>query len=68
MKALDDLGIPGCFVVTKEFKEATESQSEGLGFEPAIVWVDHPIQNRTAIELEKLAADSVVSILSMITS
>ena len=40
------------------------SQSLSLGFEPAIVWVPHPIQNRTASELEELADAAISPILS----
>ena len=48
MKDLDERGVPGCFVVTTEFEQAADSQSRSIGFEPAIVWTPHPIQNRTA--------------------
>ena len=67
MKELDERGVPGTFVVTTEFREAAESQANALGFEPAIVWVDHPIQNRTPAELEALADRAVDSILETIT-
>ena len=55
-------------MVTTEFEQAAESQSKTLGFEPGIVWVAHPIQNRTPAELKQLAQDSIEPILSMITS
>ena len=45
---LDGRGIPGVSVVTEAFRDAVESQAQALGFEPAIVYVPHPIQNRTA--------------------
>ena len=44
------------------------SQSKALGFEPAIVFVPHPIQNRTADELKKIADDAVESAIGMLTS
>ena len=44
------------------------SQARTLGFEPGIVWVPHPIQNRTEAELERLADEALDAILSMITS
>ena len=68
MKELDARGIPGCFVVTTEFERAAEAQSRSIGFEPAIVWVPHPIQNRTAEELERLAEESVAPILAALTA
>lgn len=68
MKELDERGVPGCFVVTTEFEQAAQSQARSIGFEPAIVWTPHPIQNRTAAELEQLAEDSLDAILSAITA
>lgn len=58
------MGVPGCFVVTTEFRDAAAAQWRSLGFEPAIVWVPHPIQNRTAEELERIADDAIADILS----
>ena len=55
LRDLDERGVPGCFVITTEFEAAARSQSRPLGFESASVWVPHPIQNRTASELEELA-------------
>jgi len=68
MRDLDERGVPGCFVVTTEFKPAARSQCRTLGFEPAIVWTPHPIQNRTEAELEQLADDTLEAVLSAITS
>ena len=60
--------MPGVFLVTTEFKDAAATQSKALGFEPGILWMPHPIQNRTADELKKLAEDAIPEILEMITS
>ena len=54
MNALDQLGVPGLMVATTEFKPAAAAQSKSLGFEPEIIWVDHPIQNRTEDELKEI--------------
>ena len=51
----DARGLPGVSVVTTEFRDAITAQSRALGFDPAIVYVPHPIQNRTAAELAALA-------------
>ncbi len=51
----DAAGLPGVSVVTTEFRDAVAVQSRALGFDPAIVYVPHPIQNRTAAELAALA-------------
>jgi hypothetical protein len=65
---LDARGIPGISVVTAEFRNALEAQSGALGFEPAVLFVPHPIQNRTADELKKIADDIVAPALKMLTT
>ncbi|MDP1718590.1 MAG: UGSC family (seleno)protein, partial [Burkholderiales bacterium] len=54
-------------VVTTEFKDAISAQSLALGFEPAIVYVPHPIQNRTAEELRQIADDIIAPALAMMS-
>ena len=65
---LDSRGVAGVSVVTEGFTDAVASQSKALGFEPAIVFVPHPIQNRTAAELDQLADDAIESALKLLTS
>ena len=55
--------MPGCFVATTEFQQAAEVQASALGFEPAMVWVDHPIQNRSEAELESMADEAFGAVL-----
>jgi hypothetical protein len=62
----DSAGIPGVSVVTTGFTDAVETQSKALGFEPAVVFVPHPIQNRTAEELKRLADDAVEPVLKLL--
>ena len=53
-------------VVTTEFVDGVTAQSDSLGFEPAVVYVPHPIQNRTTAEIEAIADrvfDKVVAAL-----
>jgi hypothetical protein len=64
----DGRGIPGVSVVTTGFTDAVELQSKALGFEPAIVYVPHPIQNRTADELKRIADDAIEPALRMLTA
>ncbi len=64
--ALDVRGIPGCATATVEFKQAAAAQAGALGFDPAIVWTPHPIQNRTPAELAALAAAAAPEILALI--
>jgi len=64
---LDGRGIPGVSVVTTEFTEAVDVQSKALGFDPAIVYVPHPIQNRTPEELARIADDAIAPLLELLT-
>ncbi len=68
MADLDRRGVPGVMVATEAFQEAAEAQADSLGFEPAIVWVPHPIQNRSAEELKQIAADAMAPILAKLTA
>ena len=63
----DERGIPGVSVVTTGFTDAVDKQSKALGFEPAVVYVPHPIQNRTAEELAKIADEAVQPVLRLLT-
>lgn len=63
---LDGRGIPGVSIVTTEFRGAVEAQSQALGFEPAIVYVPHPIQNRTPEELARIADDAIGPALELL--
>jgi len=64
----DGRGIPGISVVTTGFTDAVESQSKALGFDPAVLFVPHPIQNRTPEELSKIADDAIEPALRMLTA
>ncbi|HEX9684722.1 MAG TPA: hypothetical protein VGA25_02575 [Burkholderiales bacterium] len=63
----DSRGIPGISVVTTGFTGAVEAQSKALGFEPAVLYVPHPIQNRTVEELKRIADDAVEPALKLLT-
>ena len=52
---LDQRGVPGVFIASTEFVVAADSQAKALGFEPPVVFVPHPIQDRTDEEVEALA-------------
>ena len=68
MLDLDQRGVPGVMVATSAFAEAAAAQSESLGFEPAIVYVPHPIQNRTDEELHGIADDAYNAIVKALTT
>jgi hypothetical protein len=68
MLDLDARGVPGAMIATTAFEEAAAAQSRSLGFEPAIVWVPHPIQDRTDQELRAIADAALPGILAAITA
>jgi len=55
-------------VATKEFKQAAAAQALSLGFEPNIIWVEHPIQNRTEAELRMIADKAFTGIQQQLTA
>ncbi len=63
---LENRGIPAVFVASVEFVEAARAQSSALGFNPAAIFVPHPIQDRTDDEMKALADDAFESILNEI--
>ena len=65
---LDERGIPGVMIATTAFQQAAAAQTESLGYEPAIVWVPHPIQNRTDEEIRAIADEAVGEILERLTA
>ena len=61
---LEGMGLPGVFIASAEFVAAAAAQARALGFEPARVFVPHPIQDRTDDEMRALAdaaADEIVA-------
>jgi uncharacterized protein (DUF362 family) len=56
---LESAGLPGVFVASTEFVAAAAAQARALGFEPARVFVPHPIQDRTDDEMRALADAAV---------
>lgn len=65
---LERRGIPSAFIASTEFVEAARAQAESLGFDPFKLFVEHPIQDRTNEEMEKLAEDAFEDILALIQS
>ncbi len=64
---LEERGIPSVFVATEPFTSAREAQANALGVDPAVVWLPHPIQDRTDEELRTLAHESVEAIVAALT-
>ena len=68
MLDFDERGIPGVMIATTAFRQAAAAQSASIGYEPAIVWVPHPIQNRTDDELRAIADDAMEEIVEKLTA
>jgi alkanesulfonate monooxygenase SsuD/methylene tetrahydromethanopterin reductase-like flavin-dependent oxidoreductase (luciferase family) len=63
---LDSRGIPGGFIASAEFEEAANAQAAAFGFEPAVTYVRHPIQDRTDDEMREIADSAFEKVLEMI--
>ena len=55
-------------VLTTAFAGAAKAQGAALGFEPALVFVPHPIQDRTDAEIRAIADAAVAPILAAVTA
>ena len=55
-------------IASTEFIQAAALQSKVLGFDPAMVFVGHPIQDRTDAELRTLADEALEQILQGIST
>ena len=65
---LESRGIPGVFIATEAFVDGAERQARALGFDPAAVYVPHPVQDRTDDELRAMAARAVEAIVASLVA
>ena len=65
---LEGRGRPGVFVASTEFVEAAAAQAKSLGFDPARVFVAHPIQDRSDDEMRALADGVVDALIDALTT
>ena len=61
-------GIPGVFVATVQFTDGAEVQAKALGADPAAVYVEHPIQDRTDEEMLAIADQAFESLLKSLVA
>jgi len=64
MVNLEAEGVPGVYVATVEFEDGGLHQARALGADPAAVFVEHPIQDRSDEEMVAIADASVDEILA----
>jgi len=65
---LESRGVPGVYVATREFEDGARRQAEALGADPAAVFVEHPIQDRTDDEMRAIADRAVVDVIAALTT
>ena len=63
---IESRGIPGGYIASSEFEEASRAQGIALGYEPAVVYVAHPIQDRTDDEMKTLADEAFEKVVKLI--
>ena len=66
MADLETRGIPTVGVATVEFIQGAGAQAKSLGTDPALVFVPHPVQDRTDEELRQLADDHFDAIVKLL--
>ena len=66
MADLESRGIPTVGVATTEFIQGAEAQAKALGTDPALVFIPHPVQDRTDAELRQLADDHFDAIVQLL--
>ena len=65
---LESRGVPGVYVASSEFKAAGEAQALALGYDPAVVFVRHPIQDRTDDEMRTIARNALEELISALNA
>jgi hypothetical protein len=66
MAELEARGIPTVGVATTEFIDGANAQAKSLGTDPALVFIPHPVQDRTDDELKKLADEHFDAIVQLL--
>jgi len=67
IRDLEDRGVIGVGIVSSEFTSAAVAQNAALGYDPAVVFVPHPIQDRTDAEMRALADQAFESMLRSVS-
>ena len=65
---LESRGLPGVGVASSEFVQAAAAQSKSLGFDAAMVFVAHPIQDRNDDEMRALADAALPAIIAKLVA
>ena len=68
IRDLEDSGVVGVGIVSTEFIPAAAAQNASLGYDPAVVFVPHPIQDRTDEEMRSLADQTFDAIIRAVSA
>ena len=68
IRDMEDRGLIGVGIASTDFISAAVAQNAGLAYDPAVVYVQHPIQDRTDAEMHALADLAFESILRAVGS
>ena len=68
MADMESRGLPSVFVATVEFTDGAVAQARSLGADPAAVYVEHPIQDRTDEELVVIADKAVDALVEALVA
>jgi hypothetical protein len=63
IRDLEDRGVVGVGIVSTEFIQAAAAQNASLGYDPAVVYIPHPIQDRSDDEMRTLADQAFEAIV-----
>ena len=67
IRDLEDRGVVGVGIVSTEFVAAAAAQNASLGYDPAVVFIPHPIQDRTDEEMRSLADQAFDAIMRAVS-
>ncbi len=65
---LESRGLPGVGVASSEFMQASAALAQSLGFDAAMVFVAHPIQDRSDAEMRALADAALPGIVARLVA
>ena len=68
IRDLEDLGVVAVAVASSEFQQAAAAQNRSFGYDSAVIFVPHPIQDRTDEEIRTLADQALESILRSLSA
>ena len=68
MANLEARGIPTVGVATTEFRQGAVAQAKARGTDPALVFIPHPVQDRTDDELKQLADRHLDEIMKLLVT